>query len=112
MVRCTGPRCCAWAVEMPGPAAQVPSARARAATAARAPIAARAEVVLFIFVIFVCGNCIVLVIVTFCVHGGQFQRVAGDYLEIASTFIALDHFAFVYIIDVDVQRVIALRAYN
>jgi len=79
---------------------------------ARAAATARAEVPLFLFFIFIRANRIILVIVTFCIHRGQFQRVAGDYLEIASTFIALDHFAFVYIIDVNVQRVVALRAYN
>jgi len=79
---------------------------------AQLAVVLRTGVGLLVFFIFVRDHCVIFVIVTFRVHRSQFQRVAGDYLEVAAALVALHYIAFFYVVDVDIQRVIALRAHN
>jgi hypothetical protein len=66
---------------------------------------------LLVFFIFVRDHCVIFVIVTFRVDRSQLQRITGDHLEIAAALVALHYIAFFNVVDIDIQRVIALRAH-
>jgi hypothetical protein len=55
---------------------------------------------------------VVFFVVAFGFYRGELQRIAGDDFEVDTTLIALEDFAFVYIVRVDIKRTIAFWANN
>jgi hypothetical protein len=66
---------------------------------------------LFIFFIFVVSKKVVIfIIVSFFFDGGYFERIDGNDLEIGAALVAGDYLTCIYVINIDIQRVIAFGA--
>jgi hypothetical protein len=72
---------------------------------------ARARGLLFLFFIFG-ARIVVLVVIALLIDWRQLQRVTRNHLEVRPTLFALNHLALFHIIDVNIEWVVALRAYD
>jgi hypothetical protein len=81
----------------------MPSAAARESLLNRRP---RIGLLLFLVVV-ACGG---VILIGLLVDGREFQRIAGDDLEIGATLVALDDFTFLDVVDIDIERVVTFRA--
>jgi hypothetical protein len=67
---------------------------------------------LLVFVFVLNARIVVLVVIALLIDRRQLQRVTRNNLEVCPTLFALNHLALFHIVDVNIEWVVALRAYD
>jgi len=89
-----------------------PAGRFRTAPSANAHSSHASACGLLFFVFVLRARIVVLVVIALLIDWRQLQRVTRNHLEVGPTLFALNYLALFHIIDVNIEWVVALRAYD